>query len=88
MHGETTGCILNGTDTTHIRKDRKMACKYCTQMMKKDFSRIGDDMEDGVGEWSMEKLSDGTLTLAYTEDDEVLASLEIGYCPFCGQKLQ
>ena len=64
-----------------------MACRYCSGMRKNGFSRIGEDMEDGVGEWTMEELSDGTLTLAYAEDDEVLASLEIAYCPFCGEKL-
>lgn len=64
-----------------------MGCKYCTELMENDVAFVGDDLEDGVGEWSMERLSDGIINLAYSEQEEVLASIEIHYCPFCGQRL-
>lgn len=64
-----------------------MGCKHCSELLQNDFVSLGEDLEDGVGEWSMERLSDGVINLAYTEDDEVLASIEISHCPFCGRKL-
>lgn len=64
-----------------------MSCKHCVKLEDEDFVSLGEDLEDGVGEWSMERLSDGVTNLAYSEGDEVLASIEISHCPFCGQAL-
>lgn len=64
-----------------------MGCEYCTRLERNGYVLLGEDLEDGVGEWSMERLSDGVTNLAYSEGDDVLASLEIRYCPFCGQRL-
>ena len=64
-----------------------MACERCATFRREDYVPLGEDLEDGIGEWSMERLSDGVINLAYSEGNDILASLEISYCPFCGQKL-
>lgn len=64
-----------------------MGCEYCSKLRTEDFVSLGEDFEDGIGEWSMERLSDGVTNLAYSEGDEVVASIEITHCPFCGAVL-
>lgn len=64
-----------------------MACRHCDELLRNGVAPIGEDMEDGVGDWTMERLSDGVITLAYSESENVLASLEISFCPFCGRRL-
>lgn len=64
-----------------------MGCKYCKELKRDGYVSLGEDLEDGIGEWSMERLSDGVINLAYSEGDDVLASLEVSHCPFCGERL-
>ena len=64
-----------------------MACKVCDTLMRKGAADLGEDGEDGIGRWVFEKLTDGTIMLSYEENGDVIGSLEVNNCPFCGQKL-
>lgn len=62
-------------------------CEICEAVIANGSHDLGTDGEDGFGSWMFERLSDGTIVLSYQERDEVLGSIEITHCPFCGAKL-
>lgn len=62
-------------------------CKVCETLIRKGTVDLGEDGEDGVGRWVFERLTDGTNMLSYEENGDVIGSLEVSNCPFCGQRL-